>query len=102
MWGADVIHRPGYRSALSETTILFNAALAAYTLQGEMSGKAATGCRVVYGVYDLVTHRVGLPAHSGTDNGVRLVAPPRDREDFTQLAAQLASGDGVRRSLEAS
>jgi hypothetical protein len=67
-----------------------------------MSGKAATGCRVAYGVYDLVTHRVGLPAHSGTDSGVRLVAPPRDREDFTQLAAQLASGDGVRRSLEAS
>jgi carbonic anhydrase len=102
VWGADVIHRPGYRPALIETTILFNAALAAYTLQGEMSERVATGCRVAYGVYDLVTHRVGLPAHSGADSGVRLVAPPRDREDFTQLAAQLASGDGVRRSLEAS
>lgn len=101
VWGADVVQRSGYRSALIETTILFNAALAAYTLQGELSGKAATGCRVVYGVYDLVTHRVGLPAHPGTDSGVRLVAPPRDREDFTRLAAELASGDGVRGSLKA-
>ncbi len=102
VWGADVVRRPGYRSALIETTVLFNAALAAYTLQGEVSGNAATGCRVAYGVYDLVTHRVGLPAHSGTDGGVWLAAPPRDREDFVQLAAHLASGDGVRRSLAAS
>jgi carbonic anhydrase len=100
-WGAEVIRRPGYRSALIETTILLNAALAAYTLQGEMSGKTATGCRVAYGVYDLVTHRVGLPADSATDSGVRLVAPPRDREDFARLAAHLVSGDGVRRSLDA-
>jgi len=102
VWGADVIHRPGYRSALIEATVLFNAALAAYTLQGELSGKATIGCGVAYGVYDLITHRVGLPAHSGTDPGVRLVAPPRDREDFTVLATHLASGDGVRRSLAAS
>ena len=102
VWGADVIRRPGYRSALIETTILLNTALAAYTLQSELSEGAATGCGETHGVYDLVTHRVGVPAHAGTDSGVRLVAPPRDREDFTQLAALLASGDGVRRSLEAS
>jgi len=101
-WGAEVIGRPGYRSALLETTVLLNAALAAYTLQSELSEDAATGCRVAYGVYDLVTHRVGLPAHDGADSGVRLVAPPRDREDFRRLATQLASGDGVRRSLEAA
>jgi carbonic anhydrase len=101
VWGAEVIQRPGYRSALIETTILFNAALAAYTLHGELSGRAPTTCRVVYGVYDLVTHRVGLPAHSGTDHDMRLVAPPRDRAEFTQLAVHFASGDGVRRSLEA-
>jgi hypothetical protein len=71
-------------------------------LQCEVSERAAIGCGVVYGVYDLVTHRVGLPAHSASDDAVRLVAPPRDRADFAGFARHLVAGDAVRGWLEAS
>jgi carbonic anhydrase len=98
VWGPGVAQRPGYRRACIETTVVFNAALAAYTLQREVSESAGT-CGVVYGVYDLVTHRVGLPA-AAADDAVRLVAPPLDRADFAQFAHDLVAGDAVRGWLQ--
>jgi carbonic anhydrase len=102
VWGSEVIRRPGYRQACIETTVVLNAALAAYTLQCEVSEHAATDCGVVYGVYDLVTHRVGLPGRRGPDDAVRLVAPPLDRAEFATFARDLAASDAVRGWLEAA
>jgi carbonic anhydrase len=102
VWGSDVIRRPGYRQACIETTVVLNAALAAYTLQCEVAEHAAHDCGVVYGVYDLVTHRVGLPGQRAPDDPVRLVAPPLDRAEFGTFVRELAAGDVVRGWLDGS
>lgn len=102
VWGNDVARRPGYRAALTQTTTFFNAALAAYTLHGEVSAAGFDQCRVVYGIYDLLTHRVGLPGLSRRDGEVHLSPPPQDADDFRKLAADIASSECVRGLLEAS
>jgi carbonic anhydrase len=91
--GAGVADRPGYRAALVETAVVVHAALTAHTLEREFAGRSESG--VVYAIYDLATHRVGLP-----DGGEsRLVAPPRDRDAFVALLEAVAGGERVERLL---
>jgi carbonic anhydrase len=55
------VHRPGYRKALIEVSIVTNAALAAYSIQQEFGAGASTELRTVYGVYLLETREVWAP-----------------------------------------
>lgn len=91
VWGDGVVHRPGYREALIETTVVANAALAAHTIQRAMGTADRQGMRAAFGVFVLETRRIWVPRPgSGTHAG--LADPPRDVEDF------VAMGDAVARS----
>jgi carbonic anhydrase len=100
-WGEGVEGQPGYRAALIETAIPLNAALQAAVLQADFANDPARSLRVAFGVYDLVTRRVGVPLADSTttDREVRLLEPPRDQEGFQRLGAQVAGSDYVRRRL---
>ena len=90
-WGPDVTRRPGYREALIETSVVANAALAAYTVQEALGGSAPDGLRAVYGVY-LLHARETWALHGDGNLGPGLAEPPRDAAAFTEF------GDAVIRS----
>jgi carbonic anhydrase len=99
--GAVVAEQPGYRAALIETAIVFNAAWTAFSLQAELRGGPA-GVEVVYGLYDLATRRVGVPladrpGPDGVDSA--LLVPPRDTEAFRELGCAVAGSDQIHALL---
>ena len=94
VFGPDVVRHPGYRAALIEASIVTNAALAAYSIQQEIGAAELTSLQTVYGVYRLDTRRVWAPGVGATaDSG--LTAAPRDKADFTQLAAAVLRSDRI-------
>jgi carbonic anhydrase len=90
IWGPDVTQRAGYRDALVEASVVSNAALAAHTVQQELS-RDARGMRAAYGVYLLGTHDVWAP-RAGSVEVTGLADPPRDLDAFHGF------GDAVMRS----
>ncbi len=90
IWGPDVTQRAGYRDALVEASVVSNAALAAHTVQQELS-RDARGMRAAYGVYLLGTHDVWAP-RAGSVDVTGLADPPRDLDAFHGF------GDAVMRS----
>jgi carbonic anhydrase len=91
VFGPDVIHRPGYRQALIETSVVVNAALAAYSIEQEIETGDPTGLRVAYGVYLLDTREVWTPRPSRPSRA-GMAAAPRDLAEF------IALGDATVRS----
>ncbi|WP_338830052.1 carbonic anhydrase [Bradyrhizobium sp. 27S5] len=83
-FGPAVVHRPGYRKALIETSVVTNAALAAYSIQEELRTNAYTGIEAVYGVYLLESRAIWAP-RSGDADGMGLAAAPQDLEAFVDL-----------------
>jgi carbonic anhydrase len=90
IWGPEVTQRAGYRDALVEASVVSNAALAAHTVQQELS-RDARGMRAAYGVYLLGTHDVWAP-RAGSADVTGLADPPRDLDAFHGF------GDAVMRS----
>jgi len=92
--GANATSLPGYREALINTAVYVNAAQAAYDLRCEVERTGYRDVAVLYGVYDLVTSRVGLPAdHGNLTSGAestRLVHAPTDPQEFVTLAESIA------------
>jgi carbonic anhydrase len=99
-WGEDVARKPGYRGALTECAVALNAALTASILREEF-GNPDKGLHFVFGVYDLGSRRVQVPLASSddVDPGVHLVEAPASREEFRQLATQVAGSPVIRRLL---
>lgn len=87
-FGPTAPAEPGYRAALWEMSVYLNAALTSCDLARELNSSNAEGpVRVVFGVYDLATYRVG--ASPGDE---RAFAPaPRDAEEFQALGDRLAA-----------
>ncbi len=85
--GPSASSEPGYRAALWEMAIYLNAALTAHDLTRELGFTDPDGpVRVVYGVYDISSHRVGAsPRADRTFNPA-----PRSNEDFNALSDHLA------------
>jgi carbonic anhydrase len=93
VWGADARQKPGFREALIETAVCVNAAQAAYNLHQEVERAGKWEIEVLYGVYNLFTHKVSAPAQARvveTDNDVRLAYAPTNPRDFQGLAMQVA------------
>lgn len=101
-FGTRVRERPGYRGALIELGVVTQAVLAAFQLQRELVESGATGIEVVWGVYDLAQQRVCNPLddRGPNDDGVRLSAAPRSREDFVPLRQRLTGSAWVRDLLK--
>jgi carbonic anhydrase len=99
--GEGVERQPGYRAALIEAAVPLNAALQAAVLQDDFATPSGGALRAAFGVYDLVTRRVGVPLEDPTtvDREVHLLEPPRDLEGFRRLGLQVAGSDYVRRRL---
>jgi carbonic anhydrase len=93
-FGPDVSHRPGYRQALIEASIVTNAALAACSLQQEFGSSDPKGLQVVYGVYLLETRHVWAPHLSGT-KAIGLAAAPRDPAEFIELGNAILRSDRI-------
>ena len=88
--GADAASRPGYRKALIGVSVAVNAAWNAFSLREELVGHAAGDVKVVFGVYDLGSHRLGLipaagarPIHDG------FFEAPANAKQFRSLVVKL-------------
>ena len=84
-FGADVVLRKGYRSALVEAAIITNAAWSAYEIQQAFAADGQSRARL---------HTVSTCSTAGTcgrlnwisASGTRLASPPKDAAGFGQLA----------------
>ncbi|MBR0830733.1 hypothetical protein JQ596_35035 [Bradyrhizobium manausense] len=83
-FGPDVVLSPGYRKALTEASIVTNAALAAYSIQQEFGGTAPADLHTAYGVYLLETREVWAP-RLGDMDGIGLAAAPHNLAGFVEL-----------------
>jgi carbonic anhydrase len=91
IFGSDVAQYPGYRAALIEASIVVNAALAAYTVEKELTSQGFGEIKAVYGVYVVESREVWSPRR-GTAKWTGLADPPIDPASFTEL------GDAVLHS----
>ena len=94
VFGSDVAHRPGYRQALIEASIVTNAALTAYSIQQELVANERVEIHAVYGVYLLETREVWAPRH-GNVNGVGLAAVPLDLAGFVDFGNAVAQSERI-------
>jgi carbonic anhydrase len=97
-FGADIVGHPGYREALIEASVVFNAALAAHTLQQEIGLEAADGVRTAYGVYLLEERTVWAPRH-GSAEVTGLAAPPDGAEEFLEFSHAVVDSPRIARLL---
>jgi carbonic anhydrase len=93
-WGNDARKQPGYRAALIDLAVHLNAAHAAYALRSEVERSGRWEIEVLYGVYNLFTHKVDMPIdlhpmRSEQPGGLAYaLSNPRD---FAALALRLAN-----------
>jgi carbonic anhydrase len=93
VWGPDAPSMPGYRDALIETAVCVNTAQAAYDLHVEVERAGKWEIEVLYGVYNLFTHKVSMPneLHPGAgDIGTHLAMAPTNPREFSAVAVQVA------------
>jgi carbonic anhydrase len=93
VWGRNAPRVPGYRDALLETAVAVNAIQSAHNLQRELDRQGKQAIRVVYGVFDLVTHRVWTAPRVGgkqTGREVILADAPGSLAEFEELAVRIA------------
>jgi carbonic anhydrase len=94
--GSRVARRAGYRAALVETSVVVNAAWAAFSLEREL---AAQRIPVAYGCYDVASGRLFLPLADAGRRGTELVRAPRDESGFRRLGERVAASPYVARLL---
>jgi carbonic anhydrase len=99
VYGADVIRRPGYRTALIEVAIVSNAALVAYTVQHEIGGGDPGGLRAAYGVYLIGARQVWAP-RSGSAECAGLAYPPSDHAGFDEFADAVVRSARIAKLLD--
>ena len=100
IFGPDITRYAGYRGALIETSVVINAALAAYTVEKELRNRESSDIRAVYGVYLLGTHEVWAP-HRGTAMWTGLADPPIDLAAFAELGNAVIHSNRITSLLNA-
>jgi carbonic anhydrase len=101
LYGFEVLRQPKYRAALLEAAVVLNAGWSAYCLRQEF-GAMLPDLGVVFGTYDLVSRSVRLPLSPPgelTDEEQGLFTPPKNVEDFRQLALRVCGGKLVQNLL---
>jgi len=84
--GPDTSKQPGYREALLEMSVYLNAALTAHDLIRELKLSTADRIKVVFGVYNLASHKVEAMPEDET----AFQPAPLSTEDFKALSRELA------------
>jgi carbonic anhydrase len=100
IFGPNTTHYPGYRDALIETSVVINAALAAYTVEKELRSRDPRGIQAVYGIYLLGTRELWAP-HRGTAMWTGLADPPSDLAAFAKLGNAVIQSNRITSLLEA-
>jgi carbonic anhydrase len=96
VWGPAIVADPAYRDALIETAVFVNTAQTAFDLRRALVEIGRQDLAVVYGVFDLLTHRVRvIPDHRPDTplSDIHLADAPADLAAFealTDLMAQKA------------
>jgi carbonic anhydrase len=93
VWGADSRKMPGYRDALIEAAVCVNAAQGAFDMRQVIEQAGKWDLQVLYGAYDLYTHRVCMPLDPHGDPArreVRLAHAPTSPDEFHALAVRMA------------
>lgn len=85
--GPQVVGDLGYRAAIIEIAVFLNAALTAFDLRRALGPSLALD--VVYGVFDLSTHRI-RSKRTPADDAPMLAPAPAEVTAFDNLAADLA------------
>jgi carbonic anhydrase len=98
IFGSEVAERSGYREALIESAIITNAALAAYTVQREITAAGLDGLRAAYGVYLLTTGQIWAPQGDGS-GWTGLADPPADDTGFVAFGVAVAKSDRIKGML---
>lgn len=100
--GPEVAHRPGYRGALVDLAVVANAGVVATAIAARNARRAAVVGRMVqtgFGVYDLVSRRVGVPgATTGWTSGLQ--QPPATKVSFARYLREIAFGPHVTHLLD--
>jgi len=99
-FGPDIVRRGGYRRALIETSIVTNAALAAYSVQQEIGANARSALQAAYGVYLLETREVWTPS-PGHPDGAGLAPAPIDLAGFETLGDAMVKSSRMTALLAA-
>jgi carbonic anhydrase len=108
--GDDVCDLPGYRAALLELSVVANAGVVSAAIAARNARRAAAVGRLVqtgFGVYDLVSRRVGVPGSDADGNDVQaqpaweagILSPPTSRAAFARLLQEMAAGPRLRQML---
>lgn len=101
IYGDDVNRHRGYRTALIELAVIMNAALAAAAMRQTFRNRLGPHLGVVYGVFNLVTHEVGLPGSTTTNGAWKagLHEAPEAAADFHALTLEMASSAYIAQFL---
>src|SRR5262245_12084526 len=99
-FGPDVVHTGAYRQALIETSIVTNAAFAAYSFQQEIGTLGHTVLQAVYGVYLLETREVWTP-RVGDPDSAGLAPAPDDLAGFEKLGDAIVNSSRMTALLAA-
>ena len=98
--GVSAARHPSYRAALVEVTVYLNAAITAFDVRREVDRLADNHVRVVYGVFDLVQHRVrARPAGAGGGEPASIPVfgdVPSGPDGFATLANEIARAVAAR------
>jgi len=99
--GTDVVQRAGYRTALVDTCVVINSAVAANAIHRMFAHQLGEALSVALGVYDLVSRRVGLPAPPGSADPWQpgLVAAPLESA-FRDFVGVLVESPFLRTLLD--
>lgn len=99
--GAQAVRHPSYRAALIEAAIYVNAAITAYDVRREMDRLNGSAVRVVYGVFDLIQHRVRARPVAGSGDGPGPIPifgdVPSGPDEFGAIDTEIARAVASRR-----
>lgn len=98
----NVADLPGYPAALVELAAALNAAQISAGIQRAFQSQIGERLGVAFGVYNLCSRQVGLPAaHSDAfDWQPGLFTPPADEAGFSDLARRLATSEYIYSTLK--
>lgn len=97
----DVVQRAGYRAVLIDTAVVVNTAVTADAISRLFADRLTDGRGVAFGVYDLSTRRVGLPAPEGSADRWKpgMVSPPSGLA-LEQFVMDLVASPHLTRMLD--
>ena len=101
-YGGAAATLPGYRAGMIELAVILNAAMTARGLRRAFTQSVGERFDVVYGVYNLQNHMVGLPGVAEIADvwAAGLASPPADDAAVDALAKQMARSRYIEGLLE--